>query len=239
MPTERLQRSLARAGRGSRRSSEELILEGRVTVNGEVASLGDRVDPERDEVRVDGERVPLNPALRYLVLHKPPGVVTTLHDPEGRADLTRFLPRGTRVFPVGRLDRDTEGLLILTNDGELANRLTHPRYGVEKEYLAEVEGTPSERRVARLTRGVELDDGPARARSARVVARSGGKAAVRVVMVEGRKREVRRLLEAVGLPVKRLVRVRQGPVRLQRLPRGVVRELDPEEVAGLYRTAGM
>jgi pseudouridine synthase len=204
-----------------------------------VASLGDRIDPERDTVRVDGERLPVNPVLRYFALHKPPGVVTTLHDPEGRADLTRFLPRGTRVFPVGRLDRDTEGLLILTNDGELANRLTHPRYGVEKEYLAEVEGTPSERRVARLTRGVELDDGPARARSARVVARSGGRAAVRVVMVEGRKREVRRLLEAVGLPVKRLVRVRQGPVRLQRLPRGVVRELDPEEVAGLYRTAGM
>ena len=239
MPTERLQRALARASLGSRRSCEELILEERVTVNGAVASLGDRIDPERDMVRVDGERLPVNPVLRYFALHKPPGVVTTLHDPEGRADLTRFLPRGTRVFPVGRLDRDTEGLLILTNDGELANRLTHPRYGVEKEYLAEVEGTPSERRVARLTRGVELDDGPARARSARVVARSGGKAAVRVVMVEGRKREVRRLLEAVGLPVKRLVRVRQGPVRLQRLPRGVVRELDPEEVAGLYRTAGM
>jgi pseudouridine synthase len=239
MPRERLQRALARASLGSRRSCEELILEQRVTVNGAVASLGDRIDPERDTVRVDGERLPVNPVLRYFALHKPPGVVTTLHDPEGRADLTRFLPRGTRVFPVGRLDRDTEGLLILTNDGELANRLTHPRYGVEKEYLAEVEGTPSERRVARLTRGVELDDGPARARSARVVARSGGKAAVRVVMVEGRKREVRRLLEAVGLPVKRLVRVRQGPVRLQRLPRGVVRELDPEEVAGLYRTAGM
>ena len=239
MPRERLQRALARASLGSRRSCEELILEQRVTVNGAVASLGDRIDPERDTVRVDGERLPVNPVLRYFALHKPPGVVTTLHDPEGRADLTRFLPRGTRVFPVGRLDRDTEGLLILTNDGELANRLTHPRYGVEKEYLAEVEGTPSERRVARLTRGVELDDGPARARSARVVARSGGKAAVRVVMVEGRKREVRRLLEAVGLPVKRLVRVRQGPVRLQRLPRGVVRELDPEEVAALYRSAGM
>jgi 23S rRNA pseudouridine2605 synthase len=239
MPTERLQRSLARAGRGSRRSSEELILEGRVTVNGEVASLGDRVDPERDEVRVDGERVPLNPALRYLVLHKPPGVVTTLRDPQRRADLSRFLPRGTRVFPVGRLDRDTEGLLILTNDGELANRLTHPRYRVEKEYLAEVEGPPSDRKVARLTRGVELEDGPATAKAARIVARTGGRAAVRVVMVEGRKHEVRRMLEAVGLPVRRLIRVRHGPVKLGRLPRGTLRELDPEEIAALYRSAGM
>src|SRR5919109_998059 len=163
MPEERLQRALARAGVGSRRSSEELIEASRVTVNGRVASLGDRIDAERDEVRVDGE---------------------------------------------------------------LTNRLLHPRYGVEKEYLAEVTGTPTDRRMARLVRGVHLEDGAARARSARVVARSGGRAGVRLVMAEGRKREVRRMLEAVGLPVRRLVRLRQGPIRLGRLQAGELRELD-------------
>jgi 23S rRNA pseudouridine2605 synthase len=137
---------------------------------------------------------------------------------------------------VGRLDRDTEGLLLLTNDGELANRVMHPRYGVEKEYLAEVEGTPGRRHLARLTRGVELDDGVARARSARAVAGLRDRAAVRLVMTHGRKREVRRMLEAIGLPVRRLVRVRVGPVRLGRLTPGQVRELDPEEVRELLRT---
>jgi 23S rRNA pseudouridine2605 synthase len=239
MPEERLQRALARAGMGSRRSCEELIEGGRVTVNGALAELGDRVDPERDEVRVDGERVPLNPELRYFALHKPAGVVTTMRDPGGRSDLAAYLPRDVRVFPVGRLDRNTEGLLLLTNDGELGNRLMHPRYGVEKEYLAEVEGVPSDRVVARLVRGVSLEDGPARARSARVVGRSGGKGAVRIVMTEGRKREVRRMLDAVGLPVRRLVRVRQGPIRLGRLKPGEVRELDAEETRSLYRHAGM
>ena len=239
MPEERLQRALARAGVGSRRSCEELIEASRVTVNGEVASLGDRVDPERDEVRVDGDRVALNPTLRYFALHKPSGVVTTMRDPQSRSDLNTYLPRGLRVFPVGRLDRDTEGLLLLTNDGELTNRLLHPRYGVEKEYLAEVAGIPTDRRIGRLVRGVQLEDGTARARSARVVARTGGRAGVRLVMAEGRKREVRRMLEAVGLPVRRLVRLRFGPVKLGRLPRGELRELDFDEVGALYRAAGM
>ena len=239
MPEERLQRALARAGLGSRRACEELIDEGRVTINGRVADLGDRVDPERDDVRLDGERVPLNPELRYFALHKPAGVLTTMRDPAGRSVVTTYLPRDVRVFPVGRLDRDTEGLLLLTNDGELANRLMHPRYGVEKEYLAEVEGAPTDRTVARLVRGVELDDGPARARSARVAGRSGGRGALRVVMTEGRKREVRRMLDAVGLPVRRLVRLRQGPVRLGRLKAGEFRELDSDEVRSLYRQAGM
>lgn len=233
---ERLQKALARAGLGSRRASEELIRAGRVRINGRVASLGDRIDPAADRVEVDGARVPLNPALRYYALHKPRGVVTTARDPERRADVSAYYPPGPRVFPVGRLDRETEGLLLLTNDGELANRVMHPRYGVEKEYLAEVEGSPARRHVARLLRGVALEDGVARARSARAVPGAGERGALRVVMAEGRKREVRRMLEAVGLPVRRLVRTRVGPVRLGRLRPGEVRELEPEEVQGLWRT---
>jgi 23S rRNA pseudouridine2605 synthase len=236
-PRERLQKVLARAGLGSRRACEDLIRESRVTVNGRVATLGDRVDPRADRVEVDGVRVPLDPELRYLALHKPRGVVTTARDPQGRPDVSRYYPEGVRVFPVGRLDRDTEGLLLLTNDGELANRLLHPRYGVEREYLAEVDGRPTERTLAALRRGVELEDGPARAASARPAGGSGERGAVRVVMTEGRKREVRRLLEAVGLPVRRLIRVRVGPIRLGRLGPGEVRELDPREVRELLRDA--
>ena len=192
--------------------------------------------PERDVVEVDGARVPLDPRLRYFALHKPAGVVTSAHDQAGRPDVSAYYPAGERVFPVGRLDRETEGLLLLTNDGELANRLMHPRYQVEKEYLAEVEGTPTPQAIGKLTRGIELEDGVARARSARSVAGSRGRSAVRVVMTEGRKREVRRMLDAVGLPVRRLVRVRVGPIRLGRLRAGEVRELDPEEVRELMRT---
>ena len=232
---ERLQKVLARAGLGSRRACEDLIREGRVTVNGRVAVLGERVDPRADRVEVDGARVPLNPELRYLALNKPRGVVTTASDPQGRPDVSRYYPEGVRVFPVGRLDRDSEGLLLLTNDGELANRLLHPRYGVEREYLAEVEGRPTPGALARLTRGVQLEDGPARAASARQVGGSGGRGAVRIVMTEGRKREVRRMLDVVGLPVRRLVRVRVGPIQLGRLPPGEVRELDPAEVRELLR----
>jgi 23S rRNA pseudouridine2605 synthase len=230
---ERLQKALARAGLGSRRACERMVIEGRVTVNGKVAEPGARVDPASDRVEVDGVRVPLAPELRYYVLNKPPGVVTTLRDPQGRRTIAEFIPAGPRVFPVGRLDRDSEGLLLLTNDGELANRLTHPRYGVEKEYLAEVEGAPSERALARLVKGVELDDGPARAVSARQVGATRGRGAVRVVMAEGRKREVRRMLAAVGLPVRRLVRVRMGPLRLGSLRPGEVRVLAPEEIRSL------
>lgn len=237
MAVERLQRALARAGFGSRRSCEDLIVGGRVEVNGRVAELGDRVDPERDEVRVDGRRVAVDPALAYLAFHKPAGVTTTMRDPHAELDLRRFLPAAPRVFPVGRLDRETEGLLLLTNDGELAHRLAHPRHEVEKEYLAEVDGTPTDRRIGRLKRGVELEDGVARALEARSVGRAGGRAAVRVVMTEGRKREVRRMLDAVGLPVRRLVRTRVGPVRLGRMKPGEIRELAPEEVRGLYRAA--
>lgn len=238
MPAERVQRLLARAGYGSRRACEELIVEGRVTVNGRVATIGDRADPDVDEVRVEGLAVNLDPNVRYYALHKPAGVVTTMRDPQGRTDVSGFLPAdGPRVFPVGRLDRDTEGLLLLTNDGDLANALMHPRFGVEKEYLAEVEGAPTSKHVGKLRRGVELEDGHAHAAAARVAGRTGERGAIRVVMTEGRKREVRRLLAAVGLPVTRLVRVRVGPIRLGRLAPGAVRELSHDEVVSLRRLA--
>ena len=240
MAAERLQRALARAGFGSRRACEQLIADGRVTLNGTVATLGDRVGSASDRVQVDGVTVNLDPNVRYLALHKPAGVITTMDDPQGRTDITGFLPaEGPRVFPVGRLDRDTEGLLLLTNDGELANRLMHPRFGVEKEYLAEVEGVPTDRHAARLRQGIELEDGPARAASARVVAASGKRGALRIVMTEGRKREVRRLLSAIGLPVTRLVRLRVGPIKLGHLPPGAIRDLTAAEVRALAEAVGM
>jgi 23S rRNA pseudouridine2605 synthase len=236
MPEERLQRALARAGLGSRRTCEELIARGAVRINGALATLGDRVDPARDDVMVDGIRVNLDPEIRYLKLNKPAGVLTTMRDERGRRDVRAFLPPGPRVFPVGRLDRDTEGLLLLTNDGDLANRLLHPSFGIEKEYLAEVRGTPTTAALARLRVGVELDDGPARVRSVRIVDARGERAQLSLVMTEGRKREVRRLLATVELPVARLVRLRIGPVRLGGLRPGEVRALSAEEVLALRRT---
>jgi len=211
---ERLQKILARAGFGSRRASEELIRESRVRVNGRVATLGDRVDPLADVVEVDGGRIPVDPELRTVAA---------------------YYPEGPRVFPVGRLDLDSEGLLLLTNDGDLANRLTHPRYGVEKEYLAEVEGAPKPADLRRLVQGVELEDGLAQAVSAKPAGEAADRAAIRIVMAEGRKREIRRMLASVGLPVRRLVRVRIGSVRLGRLAPGAVRPLEPREVGELYR----
>src|SRR5438105_6206241 len=191
MPQERLQRALARAGLGSRRSCEELIEAERVTVNGRIATLGDKVDPAADDVRFDGTRVPLDPELRYYALHKPAGVVTSMRDPQRRTDIGSLLPAGPRVFPVGRLDRESEGLLLLTNDGDLANRLQHPRYGVEKEYLAEVEGPVPRSAIRALESGVDLEDGPARAVRASVRESARDRTALSVVMAEGRKREVR------------------------------------------------
>ena len=217
MAEERLQRALARAGFGSRRACEGLIAEGRVTIDGGVATLGDKVDVAASAVQVDGLDVNLDPDVRYYALHKPPGVVTTMRDPQGRPDIRDFLPAdGPRVFPVGRLDRDSEGLLLLTNDGDLANRLMHPSHGVEKEYLAEVEGEPTARQITRLRTGVDLDDGPARVVRARVVAASRGRGAVRLVMTEGRKREVRRLLVRDATPA---IRTRQPAYRPAIVPR--------------------
>ncbi|HYY79494.1 MAG TPA: pseudouridine synthase [Actinomycetes bacterium] len=235
----RLNKALSAAGLGSRRAVEELVRAGRVAVNGElVQDLGRRVDPAADRVEVDGSRVVLDERRRYYLLNKPAGVVTTAADPEGRSTVVQLVPERPRVFPVGRLDRDTEGLLLLTNDGPLAYRLTHARYGVEKRYLAEVDRLPADA-VARLREGVELEDGVARPRRVRVVAGAGRRRMVEVVMVEGRNREVRRLLEAVGAPVRRLVRTAVGPVRLTGLGPGEFRALRPEEVRSLYKATGL
>jgi 23S rRNA pseudouridine2605 synthase len=236
---ERIQRILARVGFGSRRGVEDLIRQGRVTVNGREAILGDRADAAKDRVAVDGVPVPAHPELRFYALNKPEGVTTTLRDPHADRSLAPYLPKGPRVFPVGRLDRDSEGLLLLTNDGDLAYRVQHPRYGVEKEYLVEVEGTLSRRAAGALSAGVPLDDGLARAKRVGAIHRAGGRSSVRLVMAEGRKRIVRRMMDALGFPVKRLVRTRIGPVRLGDLHPGRVRPLLPDEVADLYRETGL
>jgi 23S rRNA pseudouridine2605 synthase len=233
---ERLQRALARGGFGSRRACEELIIGGTVTINGRVATLGDKVDTARDVVTIRGATVNLDPNVRYLALNKPAGVVTTMLDPQGRPDMRSLLPSdGPRVFPVGRLDRESEGLLLLTNDGDLAQALTHPRYEVEKEYLVEVEGTPAAKQLTALRRGVMLEDGLARAKSARIVDAHGGRGQLALVLTEGRKREVRRMLDTIGLPVRRLLRVRIGPLALGQLAPGAHRELTADETLALAR----
>jgi 23S rRNA pseudouridine2605 synthase len=226
---ERLQKVLARAGFGSRRACEELIAEGRVTVDGEPAGLGRRVDVERHRVEVDGVPVSLRPGLVYYLLNKPRGVVTTASDPEGRPTVVALVPAEPRVFPVGRLDADTEGLLLLTNDGDLAHRLTHPSFGVEKEYVAEVEGRPGPGVVRRLREGVELDDGPTAPAKVALLAPQ----VLRIAVHEGRNRQVRRMCAAVGHPVRRLVRTRIGPLADRRLPPGEWRALTRAEVRAL------
>lgn len=224
---------LAAAGLGSRRACEILIEDERVTVNGEVAVLGRRVDPETDRIEVDGLRVPVRPGLVTYLLNKPRGVVSTASDPQGRPTVVQLVPAEPRVFPVGRLDTDTEGLLLLTNDGDLAHRLTHPSFGVDKEYLAEVEGTPTPAELRRLREGVELEDGRTAPAKASLVAAS----ALRLVIHEGRNRQVRRMCEAVGHPVTRLVRTRIGPLADRRLRPGQWRVLEPSEVRALAGAA--
>ena len=235
---ERLQKVMAAAGVASRRASELLIAAGRVTVNGVVATIGDRVDAETDVVEVDGERVIVDTTLRYLMLNKPQGVVSTTHDPEGRPTVMDLVNLEERLYPVGRLDQDTEGLLLLTNDGELANRLLHPSFGVERTYLALVPGPARREVLRRLADGVELDDGLARPKRVRVVEEHRGKALLEVVMTEGRKREVRRMLAAVGMPVERLARVAFGGVELGDLRQGKWRFLDRPEIARLHAAVG-
>ncbi|MGI8663219.1 MAG: pseudouridine synthase [Acidimicrobiales bacterium] len=228
---ERLQKVLARAGIGSRRQCEELIAERRVTINGRVAELGNRVDVASDEVGVDGTRVGVAPGLVYYLLNKPAGVVATASDTHGRATVVDLVPLEPRVFPVGRLDLDTEGLLLLTNDGHLTHRLTHPSFGVEKEYLAQLEGTPSRGALRSLRDGVVLEDGVTAPASAAL----GSDGLLRLVIHEGRNRQVRRMCEAIGHPVVRLVRTRIGPLTDRNLAPGDWRELAVEEVRALER----
>jgi 23S rRNA pseudouridine2605 synthase len=232
----RLQKVLAAAGLGSRRACEELIADGRVTVDGEVAELGTRVDPQTAVIHVDGDRVIVRDDLVYLALNKPRGVLSAMSDSRGRptvADLVADRPQ--RLFHVGRLDADSEGLLLLTNDGDLAHRLMHPSFEVTKTYLATVPAPVDKHLGRRLRAGVVLEDGPVRVDSFRVVQTEGRRAIVEVVLHEGRKHIVRRLLAEVGHPVSRLVRTRIGPVRLGGQRAGTVRPLNRGEIADLHR----
>lgn len=268
----RLQKFLARAGAASRRGSENLMTAGRVTVNGEVVTeLGSKVDPLVDEVAVDGAVVRLADGPVTIVLHKPAGFVTTMSDPQGRPTVAELVPteRYPGLFPIGRLDFDTTGLLLFSTDGELGNGLLHPKHHVTKRYLACVEGVPTERELAQLRRGIELDDGPAQPADVRLVAGGAARAAerlleipdavlprssrqyaavcegrasqrsiVRVGIREGRKRQVKRMLAAIGHPVLALHRDSFGPLELGGLPRGAWRALDADEVAALHTAIG-
>ena len=237
----RLQRVLASAGLGSRRACEQLIDEGRVEVDGTVVrTQGVRVDPARAVIKVDGLRIATAPDHVYLALNKPRGVVSTMSDPEGRPSLQDYVgDRNARLFHVGRLDTDTEGLILLTNDGDLAHRLAHPSYGVTKTYLAEVTGPIARDVGKRLRQGVELEDGLASVDSFRLVSQSGNRVMVEVSLHEGRKHVVRRLLAEVGHPVSRLVRTDVGPVSLGHLKPGKQRRLSQQEVGALYRAVGL
>jgi 23S rRNA pseudouridine2605 synthase len=235
---DRLQKVLARAGFGSRRKCEELIKAGRIAVDGVVAVLGQRIDPTRERVTCDDVPVIVDGTLVHWLLNKPAGYVTTASDPQARPTVLDLVPDEPRVFPVGRLDMDSEGLLLLTNDGDLAQLLMHPRHGVEKEYFVEVEGVPSPAALRRLREGVELDDGLTQPARVRLVQESDdGTSALEIVVKEGRKRMVRRMCGEVRHPVRRLVRTRIGPLRDQRLAPGTWRTLSLDEVRSLYAAA--
>ena len=236
----RLQKVMAEAGVGSRRHCEELIGAGRVEVDGEtVRRFGARVDPDHQVIRVDGKRIPAKPGLVYLAFNKPAGVLTAMSDPRGRKTVSDFLgDRSERLFHIGRLDYDTEGLMLLTNDCELAHRLAHPSFEVAKTYLAEVTGPVPKDLGRRLATGVELDDGVATADRFRVVDRSGSRVLVEITLHEGRKHIVRRLMAEVGHPVSRLIRTSIGPIKLGDLGTGRLRRLTNAEVAALCKAVG-
>jgi 23S rRNA pseudouridine2605 synthase len=236
---QRLQKVLAAAGIGSRRHCEELITAGRVEIDRQVVTeLGTKVDPARQEIRLDGVRLRRAQPVCYAV-HKPPGVVSTSRDPSGRPRVVDLVPAaGARLFTIGRLDLHSEGLILVTNDGQLANRLTHPRYGVEKTYRVIVAGRPTEAILEKLRRGVRLAEGLARVDQLRVKSRRQQSTVLEMVLREGRNREIRRVLARVGHKVLRLVRIAVGPVRLGDLPPGACRRLSGEEVRALRRAAG-
>lgn len=231
----RLQKVLAAAGIASRRASEILIEEGRVEVNGQVVTeQGRRVNPETDHIRVDGARIPPPRRHLYLVLNKPRGVVSTMEDPEGRRTLSDYLPRTKeRLFHVGRLDTDTEGLIVLTNDGDFAHRLAHPSYQVPKTYLVQAAGVMDNRTIKRLEKGVTLDDGPVKPDKVKLISRAQDRTLLSITLHEGRNRVVRRMLDTVGHPVDRLSRTEIGPIRLGNLKVGETRELTREELGAL------
>ena len=236
---QRIQKVLAHAGIASRRAVEELIEHGRVTVNGTRARLGQRIDPDKDEVEVDGSIVPLKAELRYFLVNKPVGVVTTAADPEGRETVVDLVETDERVWPVGRLDIESEGAVLLTNDGELTHRLTHPSFAIPKTYLVEVRGAVGGKIVRTLLSGVDLDDGPARASGVQIVEHAKGHTLLEIVLTQGRNRVIRRMLDELGFTVVGLVRTAIGPLRLGRLKAGTYRKLGPPEIMELYRAAGM
>jgi 23S rRNA pseudouridine2605 synthase len=237
----RLQKLLATSGVASRRKCEELMLGGEVEVDGEIVTrLGTKVDPRTAVIRVSGQRLPPISPNVYLVMNKPRGVVSTMSDPEGRPTLSDYVAeRPERLFHVGRLDTDTDGLILLTNDGDFAQRLAHPSYEVEKTYVAEVSGSVDKNTVKTLLAGVELEDGPVEVRRARVVSTTGDRGIVELVIHEGRNRIVRRLLAEIGHPVQKLTRTAIGPVGIGRLKQGSLRELTLDEVGSLLDTAGL
>jgi 23S rRNA pseudouridine2605 synthase len=235
-PPERLNRFLARRGVASRRGADELIADGRVTINGKLSRLGAVVDPSVDRVSVDGRRIPARAVSVTIVLNKPVGVVTTRSDPYQRRTVMDLIEPVPGLVPVGRLDADSRGLLVLTTDGDLAHAVSHPRHGVTKRYLATLDRAISAEQLEQLTAGVDLEDGPARAIAARP---SGSDSVVEVVMAEGRKREVRRLFAAIGYEVRDLVRVAVGPLELGALAEGDARALRPAELSSLRVAAGL
>ena len=232
----RLQKVLAQAGVASRRAAEDLIFRGRVEVNGTVVKeQGRRVDPVHDVIRVDGARIPPQAEHLYVVLNKPRGVVSTMEDPHGRPALQEFVKACTaeRLFHVGRLDAETEGLLILTNDGEFSQRMMHPSFEVPKVYLAEITGVITEASLKNLRKGITLDDGPVMPDKVDLIQRGADRSLVRVTLHEGRNRIVRRMFDEIGQPVRQLSRIAIGPVRLGELKSGAVRELSREELGSL------
>lgn len=229
----RIQKAIANAGLMSRRAAEEAMISGRVRLNGKAVVLGDRVDPHEDVLTLDGAPVPVAPELETHLLNKPTGVVSTAHDPQGRTTVVDLVASSRRLYPVGRLDADSEGLILVSNDGELTNRVTHPSYGITKTYLAEVDKEIAKSSVRRLVSGIELDDGPARAENATLVDAGRGRSLVEVVMVEGRNREVRRMFAAIGHPVTRLVRTGIGGLTDPDLKPGKSRALSPTEIQRL------
>lgn len=234
MPAVRLQRLIAEAGLASRRQAEEWIRDGRVRLNGAVATLGDQAVRGRDEVLVDGRPLPRPSERQYWLLNKPAGYTVSLEDRHARHLITELLPSGVgRLFPVGRLDRETRGLLLMTDDGELAHQLMHPRYGVPKTYLAWVDGWPTAERLKRMRRGITFDDGALRAQTVTIVRQEAGRTLLSLVLTEGRKREIRRLLQAIGHPVQDLVRTTYGPLTLEGVPEGGARPLSAAEVRTL------
>lgn len=235
--SDRLQKVISRAGLMSRRVAEDLIAAGRITIDGRTAILGDRCDPATERVEIDGSPIPVAPDLETWLLNKPEGAISTVEDTHGRETVVDLIATETRLWPVGRLDADSEGLILLSNDGELTHRITHPSFGVTKTYLVLVDGLLSPAEVRMLTDGVMLDDGHAAAKRARIIDRSADATMLEMIMTEGRNREIRRMGEAIGHPVQRLVRTAIGTLTDKTLAPGESRRLSPHEVTELYRTA--